>query len=299
MLTDTDIVDLQIKNIVETLYNILKSSESKVFPSDAKKVIWSTFNEKLSDGDGAFHIEWEKIFLRLLYVEKPDLLRFKLSFIITKELISANIGTAKIITQNDLDTKLSPKEENIIRYVSGYVPYALIKFYNRYPNNNTGKSFIKTLDSLATVKSEENKKSFLFYTSVWMDCTDRGGLFNVNDTAYLFFRSMENCVRSAFNINLIRTYNGENLAKLMKTELSTNSHVIYHWDCVTENSQLNEVCKRHLLQRIITYWVNIRGNAFAKAWVDQNKKNRAKNLSKKGEHSLRKQLNTTRHKSKK
>ena len=126
---------------------------------------------------------------------------------------------------------------------------------------------------------------------MWVDCIGRGGLVLVTDKAYLFFRSMENCIRTVFNIKLMMSYYGQNLLGFMVTNLSTNAHVIHNWDNVIDEFTLHEELKKHLLKRIIKYWVNIRGNAFVKAWVDQNKKTK-KNLSDKGEHSLRKQLNT-------
>ena len=64
-----------------------------------------------------------------------------------------------------------------MRYTSGYVPYSLMK---RYERNVTEKSasFVECLSSMA-VNGEEG--SFLEYTTQWVSKVNRGGLFEVND----------------------------------------------------------------------------------------------------------------------
>lgn len=111
----------------------------------------------------------------------------------------------------------------------------------------------------------------------------------INDDGYLFFCAMEHCVQ--LNIELVRSYHGQNLKLVLTKTLTQSKHVLSNWDIVTKSFDLEEGPKEHPLLRIITYWINTRGNAFIKAWVDQNKK-RVK-LSMKGEYSLCKQVHTS------
>ena len=94
-----------------------------------------------------------------------------------------------------------------------------------------------------------------------------------------------------FCSDLLKNYVGENLRDVVQNQLLKSSHVIYNWDMLTKSTELPEEEKKHLLVKIIVYFINIRGNAFIRAWVDQSKKKEEANLSKKGEHSLRKQIN--------
>ena len=141
LLTESGNIDLSVNNIVIVyLYEILKIGENKVFPSDAKISIWKNFYNNLS-AKNDYTSEWEKVLSMLIYVEKSDLLRLKLSLIIIPGLITTNIDNIdKHSVTNEL-IQLNPKEENIIRYIyiASYIPFALIKFYKRFPKNKVGE----------------------------------------------------------------------------------------------------------------------------------------------------------------
>ena len=76
---------------------------------------------------------------------------------------------------------ISPDEENIVRYASGYVPMILMK---RYEGNISEKStmFVECLSAMA-VNGEES--TILEYTSQWVSKVNQGALFEVNDTTFL------------------------------------------------------------------------------------------------------------------
>ena len=65
-----------------------------------------------------------------------------------------------------------------------------------HPKNLTIPVFVKVLKSFCKVKDDEAKKTYLQLTDIWIDCTKKGGLFLVSDECYVFFRSIENCVRT-------------------------------------------------------------------------------------------------------
>ena len=120
LLTESGNIDLSMNNIIVYLYEILKIGENKVFPSDAKISIWKNFYNNLS-GKNDYTSEWEKVLSMLIYVEKSDLLRLKLSLIIIRGLITTNIDNIdKLSVTNEL-TQLNPKEENIIRYIYSWL----------------------------------------------------------------------------------------------------------------------------------------------------------------------------------
>ena len=88
----------------------------------------------------------------------------------------------------------------------------------------------------------------------------------------------------------MRKYGGENIQNLLMSEFSNNNLIDICW-----NSISNETLKNTLKSEVLRKWVNIRGNAFVRAWVDtvkngQFEKQNKKIVSKKGEGSLRKQL---------
>ena len=88
----------------------------------------------------------------------------------------------------------------------------------------------------------------------------------------------------------MRKYGGENIQNLLMSEFNNNNLIDICW-----NSISNETLKNTLKSEVLRKWVNIHGNAFARAWVDtvkngQFEKQNKKIVSKKGEGSLRKQL---------
>ena len=112
----------------------------KYFPQMQKYLFGKTFTITYQ-AKNDYTSEWEKVLSMLIYVEKSDLLRLKLSLIIIPGLITTNIDNIdKHSVTNEL-TQLNPKEENIIRYIyiASYIPFALIKFYKRFPKNKVGE----------------------------------------------------------------------------------------------------------------------------------------------------------------
>ena len=192
--------------------------------------------------------------------------------------------------ETDTNFPIGPREQNIVRYVSGYIIFAIMKQY-KANRNLINDGFLKLLETFADLGTYY-QQHFLDNTRVWIDCCDRGGLFKVSDNVYLFFRSMEYAVRSVFNKNTLQKYIGQNLKEVICSITLTRHHVIHNWDVITRESELSDEQKRHLLVKTVVYFTNIRGNAFIKAWVDQAKKKPDSKLSKKGEHSVRKQLST-------
>ena len=94
-------------------------------------------------------------------------------------------------------------EENILRYAAGYIPFKLLKYYETKSSEST-VGIIECLSALA-VNGEES--SLLEYTRKWIWLLNRGGLFEVNDTAYTFFKEIEMKIRrklfASFNVQAV------------------------------------------------------------------------------------------------
>ena len=109
-------------------------------------------------------------------------------------------------------------------------------------------------------------------------------------TVTFYFVKLKNFARSVLNIDTIKYYHGENLADLMEQKIIASIHIRHNWDILTKERIDNEDKQKYLFRRITRYWIKSRGNAFTKAWVYSIKDQAC--LSKKGEHSLRKQLSS-------
>ena len=203
--------------------------------------------------------------------------------ILIKENITTNENAEVMELSEDI---LSDREQNVVRFVAGYIPNALEKHFKKCELNKKTKDILLLISSLS---KKRESQSFLESTNKWIDCSNRGGLFEVSDQAYIFFRSMEYEVRKFFNVKLIVIYNGENLKDILLQRMLKSRRIINNFDEISNKVETEENIKTFVLKKIMIYWINIRGNAFVKAWLD-NRKLENKVLSKKGEHSLRKEL---------
>ena len=96
-------------------------------------------------------------------------------------------------TTNTVNLDLSVDEENILRYAAGFVPFKLLKKYEDKCSTSSDLSIIECLSSMA-VNGEES--DFLSYTTKWSLLIDRGGLFEINDSTFMFFKAIEVEVRT-------------------------------------------------------------------------------------------------------
>jgi hypothetical protein len=85
------------------------------------------------------------------------------------------------------EVKLLADEENVLRYASGYIGMKLLKQFKRAKGRKTAQ-FRECLSHMAR---EGEDSSFYAYTREWMDSIDRGGLFRMNDDAFLLFKAIE------------------------------------------------------------------------------------------------------------
>ena len=169
--------------------------------------------------------------------------------------------------------KLSSEEKNIIRYVSGFVPLKLMKKYRKVKGAKAG-DFVECLSHMAVDGPES---SFYDYTKEWIKLVDCGGLFNVNDNSYVFFRALELLTRSV----LLRHFKSSSSSKdtLIK-DIIDGDDILQLWSelsiDIPNADEANE-----LLQHVIELWITIRGHSMGGAWMEQFKKENQKSVKKK------------------
>jgi len=86
---------------------------------------------------------------------------------------------------------LTSDEENILMDAAGYIPLKLLYQY--------GRSLVESIDGIIevltamTVNGEES--SVLEYTTKWICLVNSGGLFEINDTVFEFFKAIQKKLR--------------------------------------------------------------------------------------------------------
>ena len=276
--------------ITSNLYDIVNACESHTLLSEGRKSMWREFYNYLSSNQNS---SWS-IVKNVSGVENFDLLKFKLSSKLVELLFTENVDVAVSVDDSDATSepsKIDDREQNILKYVSGFVVFSLTKKYSLL-DNEVHTKFVKVLDTWSLKNA--NQAVWFEFKDKWLNLVNRGGLVDVNNDCFLFFRSIEYTVRKVFNVNILKDYMGQNLKEVLKIKILKNRHVLYCWDKLVEGDLLSLSEKEHFFKRVIIYWVDIRGRAFVRAWVD-GLRSQCK-VSNKGEHSLRKQLNITKSK---
>lgn len=149
-----------------------------------REKMWSSFHQlRLGDIDklwcSLFEVEGIPKLSPLLYQHVSEKLY--------ADLIKCHFST-RVDSQTSFDIPaLTTDEENVIRYVAGFVPFKLLKRYEK-SSSADAVMFVECLSSLAV---DGDESSLLEYTTKWTRLVNRGGLFEVNDTTFLLFKEIE------------------------------------------------------------------------------------------------------------
>ena len=130
-----------------------------------------------------------------------------------------NRQKCKNLPMTPKEVPLNDNEQQILRYVSGYIVFALKKKYNLLSKSSKSKEVaIAALQLLGTFMKCQISKvhNSLDFTHRWVEQVNRGGLAEVKDEFYLFIRSIENSVTSQ---SLVHYLPSEQLANTLKLQI--------------------------------------------------------------------------------
>ena len=112
-------------------------------------------------------------------------------------------------------SQMSAQEEEVLNYVSGYIPFAMQKHYKKWWTMlahkslwiycQHGQQMVHTKDSLLFLSTPQNG----------LEAQNRGCLFQPNAQLYLFFHACKNETRKHLNTAIIGSYRDINLNELL------------------------------------------------------------------------------------
>ncbi|XP_071854441.1 uncharacterized protein [Apostichopus japonicus] len=184
------------------------------------------------------------------------------------------------------DVTMDKNEEQALRYCSGYIPAKLLKRYKCLKNNQTAAAFVKVLESWGE-NSVEDAPTFVAYTKVWLEKQNRGGLFVVKDNVYLFFKAMELIVRASLQQDNIALFQHLNIQIGLLNNIYERGKVTQKWELTSKPLTLER--REKLFQEVVKNFLKMRCEAFVKVYI-MIRKQKEREVSKKGEKSLRKEL---------
>ena len=180
-----------------------------------------------------------------------------------------NRQKCKNLPMTPKEVPLNDNEQHILRYVSGYIVFALKKKYNLLSKSSKSKEVaIAALQLLGTFMKCQISKihNFLDFTHRWVEQVNRGGLVEVKDEFYLFIRSIENSVHKTLNISLIQRYEGEDLRDVLRNEILQNNLVEKYWQSLVHYLPSEQLANIFKLQ-IVEKWIDIRARSFVSCYV--------------------------------
>ena len=183
---------------------------------------------------------------------------------------------------------LTSEEEQTIRYISGYIPFALLKKYEKMKarGNIAAGAFVKLLNSWKLQGDNSEVADFLSYTDRWINLVNRGGLYEPNDELFLFFRCVESVVLQQIkdiDVQIMRDGNmRDNILGWVLNSVKINT--AWHGLVKSMSHEYSDILKRKMLE----YWVVIRCHGYVKTMSFLLKQAQA--VDKKGAQALRSTL---------
>ncbi len=153
-------------------------------------------------------------------------------------------------------------EEN----AGGYVVKVLKKQYEK-KKGVKARQFIECLMNMSAREEGKDCSTYYDYTKAWIKLVNRGGLFEINNDSFLFFRAVELHVQETLRGHLLsgKVDKLEYLSELLRKE---DIHLLWSKLC-TDIEDSDSSCE--LLTAIIEKWVTLRGFAQVSSWVDDYK----------------------------
>ena len=136
-------------------------------------------------------------------------------------------------TDQELEIKLTDKDQRNIHYVTGYIIFALTSKYNRLCENsqNFGAKDILLFQRTLKIKSTEefSGENFLKFVKRWSNLVNRGGLVRISLYFFVFIRWVETVIQKILTLDFIIKYQGEDLQDHLKDNLQDNHFVTLGW----------------------------------------------------------------------
>ena len=268
------------------LNGLLQPSATYRSSSAKREKLWSNFHQMCLVGLPEI---WERFLSSLAVEYDDDLLQQSVSQELFEMILPSQFSHPTQL-QSQVSyaaVELSEDELNALRYACGYVPYSLLRRYEKLSSDKYTK-FVECLGQMA-VQCEVSDDDILAYTREWMNRVNRGGLFPLNDMTYIFFVSVEKEVRVILPMYMTKTGDGkEAFQTSVIKRIVESEEVQFNWTLISQciNSEEEAI---ELLENIVTLWVTTRGFAITAMWMEIYRKESKKNTKK--TPALRKGLN--------
>ena len=232
-------------------------------------ILWPAFH-KLAVGD-TLKLEWKKL-LEQVGVEVNPLFYQFITEEVFKKMLRAKVNTkTKCADSSNPEHQLTFEEMNTINYIGGYIIKQL------HTKVVTKKEYVDTLLLL------QSDLPTGLESAQWTEAVDRGGLTHISEMFYNCLIAIEKICRNVFDGDSSQL---SDVKHLILDQALGDVDVGFYWDLaigITPTEIGDE-----LLKMTIDLYTTVRGNAFAKGFMEQYKQKNKKSTQK--SKSLRKKL---------
>lgn len=225
-----------------------------------REKVWAAFHQ-LRIGEAAKL--WQDLF-RHGFPKLSPIVYQQVNQKLYSDLVNCHLST-KIDDSTVKAPALTRDEENILRYAAGYIPFKLLNQYEKNLSSQTTDGIIECLSTMA-VNGEES--TLLEYTTKWIELVNRGGLFEINDIAYTFFKEIEMKVRKKLFIAFDTKTVDQDLRESIVNSIASDDDVQFYWTILSVDIE-SEVQATKVLKQIIGTWLTVRGYSIAGTWLEQ------------------------------
>lgn len=152
--------------------------------------------------------------------------------------------------------RMSEREENVVRYMAGYV---VSKMKKKFPLHSDLLDSLHTGLDLAFSGDDVHD-----YTKVWTEQVDRGGLRHVNDKFYNLSVAIEYVCRKYLDMRMTPK---DDIACKIKEDCINSRYIAKLWKEIV-NPSAPPLKSKELFMYIVQLWTNIRAHSFTKKWSD-------------------------------
>lgn len=108
----------------------------------------------------------------------------------------------------------------------------------------------------------------LEYTTKWIELVNRGGLYEINDTAYILFREIELKVRKQLLVAFDGKRDDEDLKISIVNSVASDENIQFYWTILSVDIESEDQAIL-VLKQVIGTWLTVRGFSIAGAWLDK------------------------------
>ena len=262
--------------LVSTLRSLFDTVEGYKSLSSKQERLWREFHTARSH---SLPITWKEL-CKSIGIQYDQLAAQTVNMKIFKSFMKTYFASIPISEElPKVTSTFSDDELNALRYVSGYVPYKLLRKYEQCrPPCNKAPLYLECLGNMAVAGDDSDVHN---YTTKWLDTVNRGGLFPINDKSFVFFLAIESSTVKLLTSTYKKLSSKElNIKAFMLEKLMQNEQIKLRWNALTEDIDFTEEDADHLLKEIISLWITIRGFSLAATWLETYKQHTAKNTKK-------------------